>query len=101
MKLFGVMELETVGDGFRFAIGLRNANDKSMRLGLVVGVRIFVCDNLAVWKGCYLSILPTQGKHTPPTSSSSFSRPQLCSCLPLVLGVNTGCGESKLPKPVD
>src|SRR5690348_10446586 len=46
MKLFGVMELETTGHGFRFALGLRNANDKSMRLGLVVGVRIFVCDNL-------------------------------------------------------
>jgi hypothetical protein len=47
MKLFGVMELETTGQGFRFALGLRNANDKSMRLGLVVGVRVFVCDNLA------------------------------------------------------
>src|SRR6478672_8060869 len=35
MKLFGVMELETLGHGFRFMIGLRNANDKSMRLGLV------------------------------------------------------------------
>ena len=46
MKLFGVMELETMGDGFRFSIGLRNANDKSMRLGLVVGIRILVCDNL-------------------------------------------------------
>src|ERR1043165_6624972 len=40
MKLFGVMELEALGDGFRFTIGLRNANDRSMRLGLVVGVRV-------------------------------------------------------------
>src|SRR5215469_624779 len=47
MKLFGVMELETVGDGFRFSLGLRNANNKQFRLALVVGIRIFVCDNLA------------------------------------------------------
>jgi hypothetical protein len=40
MKLFGVMDLETTGDGYRFSLGLRNANDKSMRLGLVVGLRV-------------------------------------------------------------
>ena len=60
MKLFGVMELETVGDGFRFAIGLRNANDKSMRLGLVVGVRVFCCDNMA-FSGDFQPVL---AKHT-------------------------------------
>ena len=47
MKLFGVIGLETMGDGFRFSLGLRNANDKSMRLGLVVAVRVLVCDNMA------------------------------------------------------
>ena len=31
MKLFGAMDLETMGDGFRFSLGLRNANDRSMR----------------------------------------------------------------------
>jgi hypothetical protein len=36
MNLFGVLDLETLGDGFRFSLGLRNANDESMRLGLVV-----------------------------------------------------------------
>ncbi len=60
MRLFGVMELETTFKGARFALGLRNANDRSMRLGLVVGFRLFVCDNLA-FSGDYQPIL---AKHT-------------------------------------
>jgi hypothetical protein len=39
MRMFGVMELETQFQGCRFAVGLRNSHDKSMRLGLVVGFR--------------------------------------------------------------
>ena len=62
MKLFGVMELETLGEGFRFSLGLRNANDKSMRLGLVVGVRILVCDNLA-FSGDFEPVLAKHSKH--------------------------------------
>jgi hypothetical protein len=62
MKLFGVMELETTGDGYRFSLGLRNANDKSMRLGLVVGVRVFVCDNLA-FSGDFQPVLAKHTKH--------------------------------------
>src|SRR5262252_10273298 len=42
MKMFGVLDLETQMDGCRFAIGIRNANDKSMRLALTVGYRVFV-----------------------------------------------------------
>lgn len=60
MKLFGVMELEAMGDGFRFSLGLRNSNDKSMRLGMVVGIRILVCDNLA-FSGDFTPVL---AKHT-------------------------------------
>src|SRR5436309_12398164 len=37
MKMFGVLDLETAFDGCRFAIGIRNANDRSMRLGLTSG----------------------------------------------------------------
>lgn len=62
MKLFGVMELETVGEGFRFALGLRNANDKSMRLGLVVGIRVFCCDNMA-FHGDFKPVLAKHTKH--------------------------------------
>ena len=37
MKLFGIVELETMFEGCRFAIGIRNAHDKSMRLAMTVG----------------------------------------------------------------
>ena len=47
MKMFGVLDLETTFDGCRFSIGIRNANDKSMRLAMTVGYRVFVCDNMA------------------------------------------------------
>jgi len=47
MKMFGVLDLETSFDGCRFSIGVRNSNDKSMRLALTVGYRVFVCDNMA------------------------------------------------------
>lgn len=45
MKLFGLIELNVEYSGVRFAIGLRNANDKSMRIGLVAGYRVMVCEN--------------------------------------------------------
>lgn len=48
MKLFGLLELDAEFEGVRFAIGLRNSNDKSMRLGMVAGYRVFVCDNMAL-----------------------------------------------------
>ncbi len=47
MKMFGVMDLNQEFSGCRFSIGLRNSNDKSMRLALTVGYRVFVCDNMA------------------------------------------------------
>src|SRR5579883_1258069 len=47
MKMFGIMELETTFDGCQFALGIRNAHDKSMRLALTCGYRVFVCDNMA------------------------------------------------------
>jgi hypothetical protein len=47
MKMFGVMDLSSGFDGCRFAVGLRNSHDKSFRLSCTVGLRIFVCENLA------------------------------------------------------
>jgi hypothetical protein len=47
MKMFGVMDLNMEYSHYRFSIGLRNANDKSMRLALTAGYRVFVCDNMA------------------------------------------------------
>jgi hypothetical protein len=47
MKMFGLLEVNHEFDGIRFAIGLRNVNDQSMRLGMVVGYRVFVCGNMS------------------------------------------------------
>ncbi|MBV9216555.1 MAG: hypothetical protein JO053_10285 [Acidobacteria bacterium] len=47
MKMFGVMDLDAAFDDGRFSIGIRNSNDKSMRLALTAGYRVFVCDNMA------------------------------------------------------
>ena len=60
MRLFGVMDLETTfGEGCRFSLGLRNSNDKSLRLSLTVGYRTFICDNLAF----YGDFTPILAKH--------------------------------------
>ena len=56
MKMFGVMDLSSGFDGCRFAIGLRNSHDKSFRLSCTVGLRVFVCENLAF-----------HGEYTPAT----------------------------------
>ncbi|MFZ0890046.1 MAG: DUF932 domain-containing protein [Candidatus Binataceae bacterium] len=60
MKLFGFLDLETGFDGARFSLGIRNANDKSMRLSMTVGYRVFVCDNMAFWG----DFTPVLHKHT-------------------------------------
>lgn len=46
-RMFGLMELETTFHGCRFALGIRNSHDKSMRLAMTVGYRVFVCENMA------------------------------------------------------
>ena len=62
MKMFGVLDLETNFDGCRFSIGVRNANDKSMRLALTVGYRVFVCDNMA-FHGDFTPVLAKHSKN--------------------------------------
>ena len=47
MKLFGVLDLATEMHGCRFSIGLRNSHDRSMRLAMTCGYRVFVCSNMA------------------------------------------------------
>lgn len=56
MKMFGVMDLEEEFCGCRFSIGLRNSNDKSMRLALTIGYRVFVCDNMS-FRGDFTPVL--------------------------------------------
>lgn len=60
MKLFGVMELGAQFHGCRFALGIRNSHDKSFRLSMTVGYRVFVCENL-MFQGEYTPVL---AKHT-------------------------------------
>jgi hypothetical protein len=60
--MFGVLDLETSFEGCRFSIGIRNANDKSMRLALTIGYRVFVCDNMA-FHGDFTPVLAKHSKH--------------------------------------
>jgi hypothetical protein len=76
MKLFGCLDLETMGDGFRFSLGLRNANDKSMRLGLVVGVRVLCCDNMA-FSGDFTPVLAKHSKHFDLNSALAVGLEQM------------------------
>jgi hypothetical protein len=62
MKMFGVLDLDTGMHGCRFSIGIRNAHDKSMRLALTVGYRVFVCENMA-FSGDFEPVLAKHSKH--------------------------------------
>jgi Domain of unknown function (DUF932) len=62
MKTFGVMDLTSGFQGCRFAIGLRNSHDKSFRLSCTVGLRVFVCENLA-FHGEYTPVLAKHSKN--------------------------------------
>src|SRR3989441_8486415 len=59
MKVFGVLDLATEMEGCRFSIGLRNSHDKSMRLAMTCGYRVFVCSNMGVRRGLYRSARET------------------------------------------
>lgn len=68
MKMFGLLELNAEYEGVRFAIGLRNANDKSMRVGMVAGYRVFICDNMAL-SGDFKPMLAKHSKNFDLTES--------------------------------
>src|SRR5258708_39685901 len=60
-RMFGILELDYEFTGTRFAIGIRNSNDKSMRLAMTVGYRVCVCDNLA-FQGDFTPVLAKHSK---------------------------------------
>jgi len=60
MRFFGIMELTQTFTGCRFALGIRNSNDKSLALAITVGYRVNVCDNL-MFAGDFT---PVMRKHT-------------------------------------
>src|SRR2546423_2191682 len=61
-RMFGLLELDYEFSGVRFAIGIRNAHDKSMRLALTVGYRVFVCSNM-MFKGDFAPVLSKHSKN--------------------------------------
>ena len=61
MKMFGVLDLATEMEGCRFSIGLRNSHDKSMRLAMTCGYRVFVCSNMA-FAGDFTPVLAKHSK---------------------------------------
>ena len=71
MKLFGVLDLDTGMHGCRFSIGIRNSHDKTMRLAMTVGYRVFVCENMA-FSGDFQPILAKHSKHFSLTAALSI-----------------------------
>jgi hypothetical protein len=83
MKMFGVLDLETQMEGCRFSIGIRNSHDKSLRLGLTAGLRVFVCSNMAF-----------SGDFTPGTMGASVDLPTESSALdPAGKKIDIGAGR--------
>lgn len=72
MKFFAVLQVNAQYEGVNFAIGLRNANDKSMRLGIVAGYKVTVCDNLS-FAGEYKPMLAKHSKNLDLTESVSIA----------------------------
>ena len=62
MKMFGVLDLDSGMHGCRFSIGVRNSHDKSMRLAMTVGYRVFVCENMA-FSGDFEPVLAKHSKN--------------------------------------
>lgn len=59
-KMFGLLELDQTFSGCRFALGVRNSHDKTMRLAMTIGYRVFVCDNMSF----HGDFTPVLAKHT-------------------------------------
>jgi hypothetical protein len=76
MKMFGALDLDTAQHDFRFSIGIRNSHDKSMRLALTVGYKVFVCDNMA-FSGDFEPVLAKHSKHFNLVESISVGVDQM------------------------
>lgn len=47
-KLFGVIDFSSTDNETGTCLGFRHGNDRSMRVRIVAGLRVFVCDNMAL-----------------------------------------------------
>lgn len=70
-RLFGMLEVNASYEGVTFGIGIRNAHDKSMRLGLVAGYRVTVCSNM-MFSGDFKPMLAKHTKHFDLTKTLSI-----------------------------
>jgi len=59
-RMFGLLEIDQTFTGCRFALGVRNSHDKTMRLAMTIGYRVFVCDNMSF----HGDFTPVLAKHT-------------------------------------
>jgi hypothetical protein len=85
MKMFGVLDLETTFDGYRFSIGIRNSNDKSMRLALTVS---YGCLCVTTWRCTAISRLYLRSiRNASALWTSSRSAWTACS------GTSNRCGS--------
>ena len=62
MRMFGVLNLDISESGIQFSIGIRNAHDKSMTIGVTVGYKVLVCENMA-FGGDFTPILKKHSKN--------------------------------------
>jgi len=83
--VWGLGPLKQTFDGCRFSIGVSEFNDKSMRLALTVGYRVFVCDNMA-FQGDFTPVL---AKHTKRVNLVTSSRSAWTACS----GTSNHCGS--------
>lgn len=88
-KMFGLMELDHGFNGARFALGLRNSHDKTMRLALTVGYRVMVCENMA-FHGDFEPVLAKHSKHFNLTQALAYGVDQMQrNFAPMVKAVET------------
>src|SRR5713101_1835947 len=76
MKMFGAIDLDTAEHDFRFSVAIRNAHDKSMRLAMTVGYKVFICDNMA-FSGDFEPVLAKHSKHFNLVESISIGVDQM------------------------
>lgn len=76
MKMFGVLDLDTGMNGCRFSIGIRNSHDKTMRLAMTVGYRVFVCENMA-FSGDFEPVLAKHSKNFSLVNALSIGVDQM------------------------
>lgn len=62
LRMFGFLEINIEKDGVRLGLGLRNSHDKTFALGIIVGFRTFVCDNLA-FRGEFVAVSKRHSKN--------------------------------------